>query len=366
MRLFVLAFALGVWLVQQQAALPDGRTLLAIGLVAVLFSAILWLLKKSALARRREALNPSLESLFSGWRLSEKKAVFLTGFLRVIAGCVLGFVWASAVSQWRLADTLPGALEGQDIVVVGVVSALPEAMSRGVRFRFDVESARWLDKPAEPAGTANTQSIQIPGHISLAWYRGAPGGRDSEEAFGMTGLPVHAGERWRFTVRLKRPHGNVNPHGFDYEAWLFERNIRATGYVRPRTAERLDTVTIWQPAYAVERLRETIRAHMQAGLPDSPFAGILIALVIGDQQAIKPALWQQFAQTGITHLMSISGLHVTMLAGLFYGLVGWLWRRSSVLPLHFPAQKAAAVGGFVAALTYSLLARLCCTRATHV
>ncbi|MFZ3036856.1 MAG: DNA internalization-related competence protein ComEC/Rec2 [Rugosibacter sp.] len=356
MRLFVLAFALGVWLVQQQAALPDGRTLLAIGLVAVLFSAILWLLKKSALARRREALNPSLESLFSGWRLSEKKAVFLTGFLRVIAGCVLGFVWASAVSQWRLADTLPGALEGQDIVVVGVVSALPEAMSRGVRFRFDVESARWLDKPAEPAGTANTQSIQIPGHISLAWYRGAPGGRDSEEAFGMTGLPVHAGERWRFTVRLKRPHGNVNPHGFDYEAWLFERNIRATGYVRPRTAERLDTVTIWQPAYAVERLRETIRAHMQAGLPDSPFAGILIALVIGDQQAIKPALWQQFAQTGITHLMSISGLHVTMLAGLFYGLVGWLWRRSSVLPLHFPAQKAAAVGGFVAALTYSLLA----------
>ena len=36
---------------------------------------------------------------------------------------------------------------------------------------------------------------------------------------------VHPGERWAFTVRLRRPHGLVNPHGFDYEAWLLERGL---------------------------------------------------------------------------------------------------------------------------------------------
>jgi competence protein ComEC len=175
-------------------------------------------------------------------------------------------------------------------------------------------------------------------------------------------MPLHAGERWRFTVRLKRPHGNVNPHGFDYEGWLFERGIGATGYVRPHSATRLDTA-VWRPAYAVEMLREKIRERFQAVLPDTPdvpeqtnSAGILIALAIGDQQAIAPALWQQFAKTGITHLMSISGLHVTMFAGLFYFLAGRLWRRSSILPLYFPAQKAAAIAGFMAAFAYSLLA----------
>ncbi len=103
-------------------------------------------------------------------------------------------------------------------------------------------------------------------------------------------------------------------------------------------------------------LRETIRDRFRAALPDAPYAGILIALAVGDQHAIDPGLWQSFARTGITHLMSISGLHVTMLAGLAYALVSWLWRRSAALPLRLPAQHAAAVGGFLAAFLYCLLA----------
>jgi competence protein ComEC len=207
-----------------------------------------------------------------------------------------------------------------------------------VRFEFDVEQA----------------AAGVPPHISLAWYRG----RDDEDDEASPLVPVRAGERWRFTVRLKRPHGNLNPHGFDYEAWLFERGIRATGYVRPRSAERIDA-RVWRPGYAVEMLRETIRDRFRAALPDvtsAPYAGILIALAIGDQQAIDPELWRSFARTGITHLMSISGLHVTMLAGLAYALVNWLWRRSARLPLRLPAQHAAAVGGFLAAFGYCLLA----------
>ncbi len=313
MRLFVLAFAGGVWLLQQQAALPVLSVLVGLAGAAVVLLFLSLRLQRPALGLRRF---PGTAALLS-------------------AAAALGFVWAAGFAHLRLAEELPAAIEGKDIELTGVVAGLPQALERGVRFEFDVEQA--------PPG--------VPPHISLAWYR-SPEAED-EDASPL--VPVRAGERWRFTVRLKRPHGNLNPHGFDYEAWLFERGIRATGYVRPRRTERLDAA-VWQPGYAVEMLREKLRDRFRAALPSAPYAGILIALAIGDQHAIDADLWLSFARTGITHLMSISGLHVTMLAGLAYALVNWLWRRSARLPLHLPAQHAAAVGGFIAAFLYCLLA----------
>jgi competence protein ComEC len=313
MRIFVLAFAFGIWLLQQQPALPDGSRLA--GLVA-----------------------GALVLLFLG-RRCEKSAVTLrrpigSAMLAGAAAC-LGFAWAGGFAHLRLAQELPPGMEGRDIELVGVVAGLPQELERGVRYEFDVEQA--------PRG--------VPSHVSLAWYRS----RDDADDDAWPRVPVRAGERWRFTVRLKRPHGNMNPHGFDYEAWLFERGIRATGYVRPRSAERMQA-RVWRPGYAVEMLREAIRDGLRAALPDAPYAGILIALAIGDQHSIEPGLWQAFARTGITHLMSISGLHVTMLAALAYALTNWLWRRSARLPLRFPAQHAAALGGLLAATLYCLLA----------
>jgi competence protein ComEC len=285
MRVFVLAFAVASGSCSNRRNLSPGLGC-SWQRCALLVLLSMILLKKSALMTRRLA----------------RGFAMMTALL--IAGFALGFLWASAFGYWRLAEELPAANEGQDIQVVGVVRALPQTIERGVRFEFDVEQA----------------TARVPSHISLAWYRG----RAEDETAEIQELPLHAGERWRFTVRLKRPHGNVNPQGFDYEGWLFERGIRATGYVRPpyqMSATRLDTA-VWRPGYAVEMLRERIRERMQNALPIPPnginTAGILIALAIGDQQAIAPPLWQQFAKTGVTHLMSISGLHVTMFAGLFY------------------------------------------------
>jgi len=314
MRIFVLGFAGGVWLLQQQPALPSVPWLAGPGAGALLILLLVWRMRlgQSALAVRRVGAAALL-----------------------VSAAILGFVWAAGFAHLRLAEELPAASEGRDIELTGVVAGLPQTLERGVRFEFDVEQA----------------APGVPPHISLAWYRGRDEADDDASAL----VPVRAGERWRFTARLKRPHGNLNPHGFDYEAWLFERGIRATGYVRPHSAARIDA-QVWRPAYAVEMLRETIRDRFRAALPDAPYAGILIALAVGDQQAIDADLWQTFARTGITHLMSISGLHVTMFAGLAYALLGWLWRRSAILPLRLPAQHAAAAGGFVAAFLYCLLA----------
>jgi len=250
-----------------------------------------------------------------------------------VAGFLLGFAWAGLAADWRLADSLAPQWERQDIRVTGVIASLPQAFERGLRFDFDVEDAAPQVSPKS---------------IALSWYGGY--GADVQPP-----PEMHAGERWTLTVRLRRPHGNANPHGFDYEALLLERGIRATGAVRPGPAQRLGEM-VWTPGYAVERLREHLRERFWDLLPDHRYAGVMIALALGEQNAIPREDWQLFARTGVSHLMSISGLHITMIAGLVAALVLGIWRRIPSLVLRLPARKAAAAAGMLAALAYCLLA----------
>jgi competence protein ComEC len=262
----------------------------------------------------------------------------------VLAACAclaFGLVSTSWRAEWRLAGQLPAALEGQDLQVVGVVASLPQVSATGTRFELEVESARQGQTP-----------IQLPQRLALGWYHDADAGSEVEPPWT---APVRAGERWRLTVRLRQPHGSLNPHGFDYELWLFERGLRATGYVRDQPANpaaRLDA----DAGFAVERLRQRLRDRIQSAVPDPHAAGVLAALAIGDQGAISRADWDVFRITGVAHLMSISGLHVTMFAWLAQGLVGGLWRRSRRLMLGLPAPAAARWGGLALAFAYAVVA----------
>jgi competence protein ComEC len=99
-----------------------------------------------------------------------------------------------------------------------------------------------------------------------------------------------------------------------------------------------------------------VRERIARALPEGANAGVITALAIGDQRAIAPEQWRVFTRTGINHLMSISGLHVTMVSGLAFAIAYWLWRRSARLVLWLPARKAAAAIGLAAAFGYALLA----------
>jgi competence protein ComEC len=311
MRLGILCFVAGAWWLQQQAALPDIR----------------WFWALAALGLAAAALRPNTTPR----RLA--RGVCLG------AGCLaLGFAWAAWCAQHRLADELPARWEGRDISIAGVVAGLPQVYERGVRFEFDV-------------GRVLTQGAHVPARIVLSWW-GNPARDDRPASF----PALSAGERWELTVRLKRPRGTANPHGFDYEAWLLERNLRATGYVRPKAGNRRLADMVQRPGYWIERLRERVRGRIQAALPDASYAGVITALAIGDQRAIPPEQWQSFTRTGVNHLMSISGLHVTMVSGLVFVVAGGLWRRSPRLTLALPAPKAATAAGLGAALLYALLA----------
>ncbi len=302
---FSLFFALGVWLLQHQAELPNlAWAWLPAALIPVL------------LLQQR-----------TRWQRIARQIL-----LAAIA-CSLGFFYAALFAQQRLSHTLPAEWQGKNIEVVGVVAELPRQHERGLRFVFDVEQVL-------------TPGATVPPHILLATYESA---RNEP-------LTLRAGERWRLTVRLKRPHGSVNPHGFDFEAWMLERKLRASGYVQRKGENtRLDAL-VRTPGYIIESVRENVRDSFQKTLGDRPYAGVLIALAIGDQASIPQAQWQIFTRTGVNHLMSISGLHITMLAGLAFALTYALWRHSVRLTHRLPARKAAALVGLLVALGYALLA----------
>lgn len=302
MRLFVVATLAGVAALQRQATLPEFRWG-ALGAAALLGCL---LVRDRRLARMA---------------------------LLAVAGLAFGFGYAAWRAELRLADALPFAGEGIDLQVVGVVAGLPQPAENGTRFTFDVESVR-------------SPGAVVPRRTALTWYRDRRG----------AAIPrLAAGERWRFTVRLKRPRGLLNPHAFDFEPWALERGIRATGYVRTASPyQRLDARVDGWP-YTLHRWRGEIREAMLARLKEERLGGVLVALAIGDQDAIAADDWEVFWRTGVGHLMSISGLHITMLAALAAGAVFAAWVRVPALALAIPARKAAGVAGAMAALAYSLM-----------
>jgi len=302
------AFVAGVFLLQQQAELLPRTLLLALGAVALLLGALAWQVRtRGADAGSRP---------------------FAVAVL-LAASCALGFAYAA----WRAHDRLDVALavedEGRDVAMVGVVEGLPATLERGVRFEFAVERV-------------DTPGIVVPPRLSLAWYA--------------VGAAVAPGERWSFSVRLRRPHGSFNPGGFDLEGWLFERNLRAGGYVREAPPPQRLAPMVWRFGTAVDRVRAELRTRLQARVGGERFGGVLIALVLGDQRAIAEEDWVLFNRSGISHLVSISGLHITMISGLVALLVGGLWRRSPRTLALAPAQSAAAIAAVLAAFAYCLLA----------
>lgn len=320
MRSAVIGFVAGAALLQHQSALPSQHVLLLLAAAALLFGLV---------ARKNVHVLCKIGA-------------------SALCGVFLGFAWTAFVAQNYLAQELPEEWEGRDIAVIGTVDSLPNYFEQGVRFNLAVE--RILPVAGE--------TPVVPSKIALSWYSAFQ--PDELQAIGR----VQPGERWQLTVRLRRPRGNANPHGFDYEVWLLEQNLRATGYVRPDRKsdfknQRLDGF-VFGFGNMVQRSRGWLRDRIHDALPDKEYAGVIVALVIGDQRAVSQSDWKVFNRTGVGHLISISGLHITMIAGLFAGIIFALWRRSffigTQLPLLLPAQKAAAVAGAAIALLYVLLA----------
>ena len=251
---------------------------------------------------------------------------------------IVGFSWNARYAENRLENILSTELEGKEFTLEGRVAALPQSSSSGAKFAFEVDQAFSEKEALNP----------FPKRIYLSWQ---PAWRNPQD------IPeIIPGQHWRFKAKLKRPYGSLNPYTFDFERWSFHQDFGASGSVRSGELV-LDQDIAWSEfELRMELARWQLRKKIQSMLPgDARYVGVLIALVMGDQNAINQDDWQVFNATGIGHLISISGLHVTMLAGVGASLAAFIWRRRS-LPLIAPVSKVAAVAGLTTAFIYAWLA----------
>lgn len=260
----------------------------------------------------------------SAWLLFGLLMAVLLLFSRLsfLGFALLGLSWACLSAQWAVDDQLAPDFDGRTLWVEGTVVGLPEwptvqGQAATVRFElYDAESRR----------------TQLPKRMRLAW-RAPPG-------------PIKAGERWRLAVRLKRPDGSLNPHGFDYQAWLFAKRIGATGSVK--SGQRL------AQGQGLSHWREQIRERLQRSAPSS-MQGVMAALVLGDGSALSAEQWQTLQATGTVHLMVISGQHISLIAAIAYAAVVCLMRLGC-WPKAVPWLPVACFFSMGAALAYGALA----------
>lgn len=236
-----------------------------------------------------------------------------------------GFLYAFSHALVTAPSTLPDSFLGETLWVEGEIAGLPDSRDRRTRFLFRADSLQLGD-----------ERLRGEWLFRVSWYREVPG--------------LHAGERWRLPLRLKKVIGYRNPGSFDYAGWLYAQGVRYSGYVKGQ-GERI------RPSrWNLDGLRQQISRRLEE-IVDSPrAASVMRALAVGDRSGLERRDRDVFAATGTSHLMAISGLHIGLVSGLVYLLGRLLWRRFPVLCGRWPAGVAAALPAMLAGTGYAALA----------
>ncbi len=170
-------------------------------------------------------------------------------------------------------------------------------------------------------------------------------------------VPWGFGDRLRFTATLRRPRNFANPGSFDFVGHLARQGIRVTAFVRDVAAvERLPGRAHGLRA-RLERWRARLGRRIAAAVP-APEAAVLQALVIGEEGGIPAELREAFSRAGVVHVLSVSGLHVGMVAAASVLAARALLARSERLLLLLDVDRLAAVLGLVPVALYAALAGL--------
>jgi len=244
---------------------------------------------------------------------------------RIVALWAGGMLWALARASMLLGQQLAPEFEGNDWLIRGEVISIPAVRGGQARFDFAPES--------QPG---------LPRKVQLTWFD--------------TSTPPEAAERWQLRVRLRAPRGFANPGAFDHEGNLYREGIGAIGYVR--TSQ--DNLKLADRSYLhpVLAMRAAVARRISTSLHGRAAAGVVAGLAVGATEGISPAQWRVFAATGTTHLIAISGLHVTMVSACVIVVARGLWRLSRRRRPRTCQADVACVSGAIAAMCYALLAGL--------
>jgi len=239
----------------------------------------------------------------------------------LLAGMV--FAWASTL-EWQ-ALQVPATTADKRLLVESVIRSVP--VRAGPELRFDID--------ATIVGGLAPRDLRTR-RARLVW-RDAP-------------IAPRAGERWRLLVRLASSGDVRNFAGPDTARHAYRDSVHFAGRVLPST---LNTRLVLANT-SVDTLRARVATSIREGVADPDAAALLTALAVGLTDRLTVDQWRVFNATGTTHLVAISGLHVTMFALVAFVVARHTWRW---LPLGRRVEREpfAMLLGLAAAGAYALL-----------
>ena len=241
--------------------------------------------------------------------------------------CVLGFglLWSSAVLHQYSAHRLHDDFDNKIVLLSGVIADIPQLREEHVSLLLEDLAIEGYSGPA-------------PKRARFNWYRAKQ-------------QPL-AGELWQFQVRIRKPTGLLNPAGFDYERWQFVNAIDASGYV---VAARENRRLAEAPRFSLTGLRSELASRIDTDCAHCRHAGLIKALTLGLRADIDNDTRSTLQASGTAHLLAISGLHIGMVALLFFALGQKLWRLGGYR-WGINRRTLASVCALLAALFYAGLA----------
>lgn len=275
-----------------------------------------------------------------------------------VVGVVLSFALPFVPPWWVWLSVIIGALAlCRRFAVAWLVLAVCMGMAFGVWRTGLVLAGQW------PAGEASAKVLTVevadmPRDDGRRVQFAARAWDDRGQAFDLMLSDYQrrdwaVGSRWSVSARVKPVIGEVNVRGLNRETWALANSIDGMG-----TLGRDRKLVRQGGGFGLADMRDAVsRSWQRTGDKYPEFSdgiGLMRALSIGEQSALRPPLWQAFRPLGLTHLVSISGLHVTMVAVLF----AWLIKRIFRYLPWIPAKPRVWVlaGGVAGALLYALLA----------
>lgn len=237
-----------------------------------------------------------------------------------------GFLYVAAHTGYQLARVWPATADGERVRAEALIESVPQP--RGEDWAFDailhIEAPRVRHEEIRARIISRDPSVR-----------------------------PRAGDRWKLVLSLRPPRAPLNPGSVDFERLLFHDRIHALGnVVGSRLNQRLD-----EGHSPLQALRERIARRIDERVTDRDAAGLLAALAVGVTGGMSREQWRVFNATGTTHLVAISGLHVTLFAVVMFAVARrawslWLWKWRG------NRESFAAVSGLVAATAYATLAGL--------
>ncbi|MEK7989856.1 MAG: DNA internalization-related competence protein ComEC/Rec2 [Thiotrichaceae bacterium] len=255
-------------------------------------------------------------------------------FLVFIICIIFGFLWMFWSALDILAQQLPKEIEGQQVTIQGRIINVPIQNKFNIQFDLYATSLVYQQK-----------NYPFQSKVRLKWYFKA----DKEPKI------IKPDQLWQFTVKLKRPHFPLNFGVFDYSKYLFIKRINAIGNISNAQKNQAKLLNAPRP-YQLQSIRYQLIQNIHNSIGELPYAGVILAMGLGERSLITQNQWTLFRQTGTSHLVAISGLHISSIAFVIFFISKFFWHHLGRVALRFPAIYFATIISLLAISFYVFLA----------